>query len=164
MDIHQPSYIWTILVKFRMDESRPVATPMAMKLQKRKRDKDACNLTILQSMIGDLLYAMTATWPDIAYAIGVLSRYTHDARKGHMVAPKNMFRYVKGPKDWRLCSGGALGGDGVDTHGWYLDSDYAGSLHDYQSTSGMVTTYGGAVNCRSRKHKSTAQATTDAEY
>jgi len=35
-DIHQHSYIRTILAKFRMDESRPVPTPMAMKLHKRK--------------------------------------------------------------------------------------------------------------------------------
>jgi hypothetical protein len=29
-----------------MDKSRPVATPMAMKLYKRKPDKEACDLTI----------------------------------------------------------------------------------------------------------------------
>jgi len=36
IDIHQHSYIRMSLGKFKMDESRPVATPMAMKLQKRK--------------------------------------------------------------------------------------------------------------------------------
>jgi hypothetical protein len=34
------------LAKFRMDESRPVATPMAMKLHKRKPEEVACNPTI----------------------------------------------------------------------------------------------------------------------
>jgi len=46
IDIHQHSYIRTILAKFRMDESRPVATPMAMKLHKRKPDEEACDPTI----------------------------------------------------------------------------------------------------------------------
>jgi len=44
--IHQHSYIGTILAKFRMDESKPVATPMAMKLHKRTPDEKGCNPTI----------------------------------------------------------------------------------------------------------------------
>jgi hypothetical protein len=69
IDIHQYSYIRSILAKFRMDKSRPVATPIAMKLHKRKPGEEACDPTIYQSMIGTLIYAMTATLPDIAYAI-----------------------------------------------------------------------------------------------
>jgi hypothetical protein len=109
IDIHQHSYIRTILVKFRMDVSRPVATPRAMKLHKRKPDKVACNPTIYQSMIGSFIYAMTATRPDIAYAIGVLCRYNHDPSNEHMVALKRMFWYHNGKKDWRLRFGGAIG-------------------------------------------------------
>jgi hypothetical protein len=61
IDIHQHSNIRMILAKFRMDECRPVATPMAMKLHKRKPNEEACDPTIYQSMIGSLMYAMTAT-------------------------------------------------------------------------------------------------------
>jgi len=100
IDIHQHSYIWTILAKFRMDESRPVATPMAMKLHKRKPDEEACDPSIYQSMIGSLMYVMVATQCDIAYVIGVLSRYNHDPRNEHMVALKRVFRYLNGTKDW----------------------------------------------------------------
>jgi hypothetical protein len=78
IDMNQLSYIRTILATFRMDESRPVATPMAMKLQKRKPDEEACDLTGYQSIIGSLIYAMTAIRPSFAYAIGVLSQYNHD--------------------------------------------------------------------------------------
>ena len=60
-------------------------------------------------MIGSLMYAMTATRPDIAYAIGVLSRYNHDPSNERMVALKRVFRYLNGTKDWRLRFGGALG-------------------------------------------------------
>ena len=66
IDIHQHSYIQTILAKFRMDQSRPVATPMEMKLHKRKPDEEVIDPTIYQSMIGSLMYAMTATRSDIA--------------------------------------------------------------------------------------------------
>jgi hypothetical protein len=162
--IHQPSYIRTILAKFRMDKSRPVATPMAMMHHKRKPDKEACNPTIYQSMIGSLMYAMTATWPDIAYAIGVLSWYNHDRSNDHMEAPKLVIRSFNGRNDWQLSFGGALGGEGEGTLRCYVDSDDAGCPDDYTSTSGLVITFAGAVNWRSRKQKSTAQSTTDAEY
>jgi hypothetical protein len=102
MDIHQQSYIRTILAMFRMDESRPVAIPMAMKLHKRMPDEEACDRTIYQSMIGSLMHAITATQPDIPYAIGVPSRYNHDPRNEHLIALKGMFRYLNGMKDWRL--------------------------------------------------------------
>jgi len=160
IDIHQHSYIQTILAKFRMDESRPVATPMPMKLHRMKPDEEACNLTIYQSMIGSLMYAMTATRPDIAYAIGVLSRYNHDPSNEHMVALKRVFRYLNGMKDWRL----HFGGEEEGAFRCYDDSDYAGCPGDYKPSSGLVITFGGAVYGRSRKQKSTAQSTTDAEY
>ena len=155
MDIHQHSYIWMILAKFRMDESRPVATPMATKLNKKKPDEEACDPTIYQSMIRSLMYAMTTTRPNIAYAIGGSSRYNHDPSNEHMVAPKRLFRYLKGTKDWRLCVGGPLGGalgaskQGGEAEGaltCYVDSDYAGCPDDYISRSGPVNTFGGVVN------------------
>jgi hypothetical protein len=55
IDIHQPSIIQTILAKFRMDESRPVAMPIAMKRHRRKPNEEACNMTIYQSMIGSIM-------------------------------------------------------------------------------------------------------------
>jgi hypothetical protein len=106
MDIHQQSYNRTILATFRMDESRPVAIPMAMKLHKRMPNEEACDRTIYQSMIGSLMYAITATQPDIAYAIGVPSRYNYDPRNEHLIALKGVFRYLNGMKDWRLPLGG----------------------------------------------------------
>ena len=108
IDIHQHSYIRTILAKFRMDESRPVAMPMAMKLHKRKLGNGACDPTIYQSMFGNLMYAMTATQPVIAYAIRVLSQYIQHLSNEHMVAFKRVFRYLNGTKDWHQHFGGAL--------------------------------------------------------
>jgi len=163
INIHQHSYIRTILAKFRMDESRPVATPMTMKLHKREPDEEACDPTIYQSMIGSLMYAMTDNRPDIAYDIGVLSRYNHDPSNDQMVAHQRVFQYLNGTMDSCLRFGGPLGGEGEGALGCYVDSEYAGCPDDYRSTSGLVITFGGAVNWRSRKQQLTAQSTTDAE-
>jgi hypothetical protein len=105
-----------------MDETRPAATPMAMKLQKRKPEEEACDPTIYQSMIGWLIYAMTATRTDITYAIGVLSPYNYDQRNEQMVALKRMFPYLYCTKDWLLRFGGALGDEGEGALGCYVDS------------------------------------------
>jgi len=160
IDIHQHSYIRTILAKFRMDESRPVATPMAMNHHKRKPDEEACDPTIYQSMIGSLMYATTATRPDIAYAIGVLSQYNHDPSNKHMTALKRVFRYLNGTKDWRLRSGG----EKESALRCYVDSDYTGCPDYYKSASALVITFGGAVDWRLRNQKSTAQSITDTKY
>ena len=100
IDIHQHIYIRTISAKFRMDESRSIASPIAMKLHKRKPDEAACDPIIYQSMIGSFKYAMIATRRDIAYAIGVLSRYNYDLSHEHMIALKRVFRKLNSRKDW----------------------------------------------------------------
>jgi hypothetical protein len=97
------------LAKFRIDESRPVATPRAMHIHKTKPDYEACDPTIQQLMFGSLRYATTATRPDIAYPVRVLTRYNHDQSNEYMVAPKRVFRSLNGMKDWCLHFGGALG-------------------------------------------------------
>jgi hypothetical protein len=113
---------------------------------------------------------MTATRPAIAYAIAVLTRYNHDPSNEHMVALEHVFRYLNSTKDWRLRFRGALGGalrgalEGESALRCYVKSDYAGCPDDYKSTSGLVITFGEAVDWRSRKQKSTAQSTPDAEY
>jgi hypothetical protein len=63
---HGHSYIQIIFAEFKMEQSRQVATPMAMKLNKMMPDTEACDPSIYQSMIQCLMYGMTATWPDIA--------------------------------------------------------------------------------------------------
>ena len=60
--------------------------------------------------------------------------------------------------------GGALRGEGEGTPRWYVDLDYAGCLDEYQSTSGQVIIFGGAVDCRSRNQKWTNPSMTDAKY
>jgi hypothetical protein len=82
-----------------------------------------------------------------------------------MVAPRDVFQYRNGTKDWRLRSGEAFGGslEGESTLGCYIDSDYAGCPDDCKSRCGLVITFGGAIDWRSREHKSTAQSTTNVE-
>ena len=47
-------------------------------------------------MIGSLLYAAIATRPDIAYAVGVLSKFCASPDESHLTAAKRVLRYLKG--------------------------------------------------------------------
>ena len=50
------------------------------------------------SACGSLMYAMVATRPDIACAVGVVSRFMANPGKAYWNAVKSIMRYLKGTK------------------------------------------------------------------
>ena len=54
---------------------------------------------------GSLMFGMTATRPDIAYAMQVVSRFMANPSKTHSEAIKLTIRYLKGTKSRYLCYG-----------------------------------------------------------
>ncbi|MBC7870646.1 MAG: DDE-type integrase/transposase/recombinase [Chitinophagaceae bacterium] len=160
--LSQMSFAEATLSRFGMSQCKPLGTPMAVgKLSKRTESESSCDETEYQSILGSLMYLSTTTRPDLAYALGKLSRYSHNPSQAHMKALKHVLRYLSGTKDMRLC----LGGDSDTTQiKCYVDASYADDPDDFRSTSGLVISLGGAVDWRSRKQKSTAQSSTDAEY
>ncbi|GKB92465.1 zinc finger, CCHC-type containing protein [Tanacetum coccineum] len=53
-------------------------------------------------VIGCLMYAMTSTRPDIAYAVGRLSRFTSNPSRQHWHAITRVFKYLKGTMNYGL--------------------------------------------------------------
>ena len=49
-----------------------------------------------ESTVGSLMYAMVCTRPDIAYAVGVVSRYLSNPCQDHWATVKQIFRYLRG--------------------------------------------------------------------
>ena len=112
------------------------------------------------SAVGSLMFAMICTRPDIAQAVGVVSRYMANPGKEHWNTVKRILRYIKGTSDVALCYGGS---DFV-VRG-YVDSDYAGDLDESKSTTGYVFTLAsGAVSWVSKLQSIVATSTTEAEY
>jgi len=48
-----------------------------------------------KNLVGSLLY-LTATRPDIHFAVNYLSRFMQDPSQNHLVAAKRVLRYLKG--------------------------------------------------------------------
>ena len=56
-------------------------------------------------IVGSLIYLMIATRPDLANAVGIVSRYLSNLTTEHMTAAKHILRYIKGTKDYGLTLG-----------------------------------------------------------
>jgi len=49
----------------------------------------------------ELKHAMVWTHPDIAHAVGMVSRYTATPRQAHMTTVKRIFLYLRGTSDYK---------------------------------------------------------------
>ena len=94
--VSQEKYAKEILRKFKMEECKPIATPMNQKEKFSNEDgAEKVDEKLYRSLIGCLMY-LTATRPDITYAVSLLSRYMHCASEIHFEAAKRILRYIKG--------------------------------------------------------------------
>lgn len=57
-------------------------------------DKPTTDLTLYRQMIGSLLY-ITSRSPYIMFVVCYCARYQSNPRELHMIAMKNIFRYLK---------------------------------------------------------------------
>ncbi|KAK4584295.1 hypothetical protein RGQ29_022149 [Quercus rubra] len=90
--------------------AKPVSTPLGshFKLSKEQSPKteeemDHMNKVPYASSIGNLMYAMVCTRPDITHAVGVVSRFMSRPKKQHWEAVKKILRYLRGSSDTCLC-------------------------------------------------------------
>ena len=72
---------------------------------KSAEERDHMALVPYASAVGSLMYAMVCTRPDIAHAVGVVSRYMTNPGKEHWEAVKWLLRYLRGTSSTSLCFG-----------------------------------------------------------
>src|SRR4051812_27412725 len=145
------------LMSTPMDTSVKLSKEMSLKTEEETEEMK--NLPY-QSAVGSLMYAMTGTRPDIAYAVGAVSAYNSNPGEAHWKAVKRIIRYLKGTRDLEL----EYRHDGKAIEG-FSDADWGGNLDDRRSTTGYVfMLYGGAVTWNSKRQPTVALSTTEAEY
>lgn len=83
-------YIEKVLERFNMKEAKFVIYMLAghhklnsKKCPTSKKEKEEMRKVPYQSAVGSLMYAMVCTRPDIAYAVGVVSRFMTNPGKAH---------------------------------------------------------------------------------
>ena len=113
------------------------------------------------SAVGSLMYAMVCTRPDIAHAVGVLSKYMSKPGKDHWTAVNRVFRYLCGTINYGFCYQGRPRLDRVVDIHVFVDTDSAGDLDHKRSTSGYVfNLFGGEINWMRKRQVVVALSTT----
>ena len=95
--LHQGHYVEKMVEKFAQTEEKPVSTPadLNVKLQKEDGFSKPVDVTSYQSIVGSLLYAAIETRPDIALAVGVVSKICANPTQNHLTETKRILRYLK---------------------------------------------------------------------
>lgn len=161
--IDQQSYIDEAIEKFRMKDAKSVRTPFpsGLQLQESKTECPRETRTLYQSIIGTILYIALGTRPDICFAVTRLSRYNANPSEAHLSAARYVLRYLKSTSTMKITYEGNSMADYLS----YSDSDWAADRDDRHSTSGFVLMLAtGAVSWRSRRQKTVALSSADAEY
>ncbi|GAU51330.1 hypothetical protein TSUD_412770 [Trifolium subterraneum] len=138
-----------------------MSTPMhpSTSLDKDEKGKNVSEKEY-RGMIGSLIY-LTASRPDIVFAVGLCARFQTSPKESHLIAVKRIFRYLVGTPDVGLWY---KKGSHFDLQA-YCDADYAGDKIERKSTSGACQFLGEAlVSWYCRKQNTIALSTTEAEY
>jgi len=180
--LSQRQYMLELLQRFNMSECKPASTPLNTGAGERltaamspatAAEMEEMRRIPYRSAVGSLMYLMIATRPDIAYAVGVVSRFLENPGKFHWQAVKHILRYVRGTVDTVLQLGGcphvsAELGTGRASHAelsGYCDADWASDDDTRRSTTGYIFTLGtGAISWSSKRQPTVALSTTEAEY
>ncbi|KAL3846133.1 hypothetical protein ACJIZ3_003536 [Penstemon smallii] len=153
--LSQQNYLKKILRRFNMQDCKPISTPLPINFKlsssmspSNEAERMEMSRVPYASAVGSLMFAMVCTRPDIAQAVGAVSRYM--ANPDISRVPR-MLHYVMG--DQTLLSEAML------------IQIFAGDLDKSKSTTCYVFTLaGGAVSWVSKLQSIVAISTMEAEY
>ena len=167
LTISQPEYLRSILARFNMENSNPVATSLEVgrNFRRTTEDEEKADISLYQQAIGCVTYASIISRPDIAVATRTLAQYMSNPSKCHWSGVKRIFRYIRGTMDYGLVFSSTDNSSSDNVLVGFSDADWAGDLDTRRSTSGYTFFIGNAlVSWSSRKQATVAKSSTEAEY
>ncbi|GKB71898.1 hypothetical protein Tco_0933310 [Tanacetum coccineum] len=159
--ISQDKYVAEILKKFDFVNVKTASTPIEPQ-KPLVKDEEASDVDVhlYRSMIGSLIH-LTASRPDIMFAVCAYSRFQVTPKSSHLSAVKRIFRYLKGKPKLGLWYPRVSSFDLE----YYSDSDYTGVNLDRKSTPGGCQFLGRRlISWQCKKQTIVATSTTEAEY
>jgi hypothetical protein len=122
---------------------------------------DKPSLSPETSIHGSVMYAMTGTWPDLAFTVGCLSQHSMTPGSEHLAALKQVYCYLLKTKDMSL----TFDGTKSNILQGFTDSDWGGNPTDQRSITGILWILCSAlVGWSSWKQSTVVLSSTEAEY
>ncbi|KAG7582890.1 Reverse transcriptase RNA-dependent DNA polymerase [Arabidopsis suecica] len=161
IDIKQEGYASRILREASLESCNPTLIPMMFGLQVSKAQEEAeIDATSYRRNIGCLRYLLH-TRPDLAFSVGVASRYMQSPRKSHGDVMKHILRYLKGTTAFGL----KFGRGGSKKLIGFSDSSHNIDPDDGKSTMGHVFYFGKSpITWCSHKQDVVAMSSCEAEF
>ncbi|GJW42365.1 uncharacterized mitochondrial protein-like protein [Tanacetum coccineum] len=148
--INQSKYALESLKKFGTKSSDPVDTPM---VEKSKLDEytqgKSVDPTHYRGMVGTLVY-LTASRPDLTFAVCMCARYQAKPTEKHLHAIKRIFKYLRGTVNRGIW----YPNDSSIALTAYANVDHAGCQDTRRSTSGCMQLLGDRLVSWSSKRNS----------
>ncbi|GKB30243.1 retrovirus-related pol polyprotein from transposon TNT 1-94, partial [Tanacetum coccineum] len=159
--ISQDKHVANILKKFDFSSVKTASTPMEPnKALIKDAEAEDVDVHLYRSINGSLMY-LTASRPDIMFAVCACARFQVTPKALHLHAVKKIFRYLKGQPKLGLW----YPKDSPFNLEAFLDSDYAGASLDMKSTTGGCQFLGKRlISWQCKKQTIVANSTTEAEY
>jgi len=169
----QDQYIDTVLKRFGFENSYPVSTPMEPGSQLFIPDHSEApeDYTVYRSILGSVMYLMLCTRPDLAYAVGALSKYSAKPTASHMKAVQRVLRYISKTRNYGLHFG-PFNNETQPIPTVFSDADWAGDRETRRSTGAYICTLSDhksnsphtAITWASKQQSTIALSSTEAEY
>jgi hypothetical protein len=115
-----------------------------------------------RQLVGCLMYAMVATRPDIAFAVGYLSRFVSKPTTRVWTLAKEVLRYLQGSSHFGLCFRKTSLPFKLTA---FVDADWGRDRATGKSVTGLIVFLGkNLIAWASRQQKCVALSSTEAEY
>lgn len=167
ISISQERMAHELVEKYGLGECKPKATPLSVAVKLSKEDGDLLDAAAAREyreLVGSLLYLTCCTRPDLAQAVGALTRYTAAPTSAHWTAAKGVLRYLASTAPLGITFGRSSSSPSDVLIG-YADANYGGDIDTRRSTTGYAfILFGGVVSWSSRLQHTVAVSTAEAEY
>ena len=171
--LSQHQYIGSILEQFGFQNCHTVSTPLepGAQLVINPTTSNTEDQTLYRSILGSIMYLMLCTRPDLALAVGKLSKFSSNPSPTHMNALKRLLQYISKTQDHALHFG-PFDHTSKITPYMFSDADWAGDKDNRTSTGAYVCTISDnkansahtAVSWSSKQQATVALSSTEAQY